>query len=180
MRIRDYVSDTVICHTGIPQRRVLAPFLCTLYTADFSHQSPHSHLQEFSEDSDIIGLIRDGDDRAYRGLIKDFLDWCQQNHLQLSAGKTKELVVDFSRHKKPYTQLNVQGTDIEMLTSYKYLRVHLNKRLDLTYHTAATYKKGQSRLHLLRKLFSMEKSAGAAASQQQVGRDWIKPILGSS
>ena len=35
-----------------------------------------------------IGLIRDGDD-----LIKDFVDWCQQNHLQLSAGKTKELVV---------------------------------------------------------------------------------------
>ena len=39
----------------------------------------------------IAGLIRDEDNRAYRELIKDFKDF----HLQLSARKTKELVVDF-------------------------------------------------------------------------------------
>ena len=44
--------------------------------------------------------------------------------------------------------------DIEMVTSYKYLGVHLNNKLDWTDHTAATYKKGQSRLYLLRKLRS--------------------------
>ena len=41
-----------------------------------------------------------------------------------------------------------------MVTSYKYLGVHLNDKLDWTDHTAATYKKGQSRLYLLRKLRS--------------------------
>ena len=54
----------------------------------------------------------------------------------------------------PCTQVNVQRTDIEMLTSYNYLRVHLNNKLIWTDHTAATYKKGQSGLHLLRKLRS--------------------------
>ena len=82
------------------------------------------------------------------------MDWCQRNHLQLNAGKTKELVVDFRRHKQPCTQVNILGTDIEMVTSYKYLGVHLNNKLDWTDHTAATYKKGQSRLYLLRKLRS--------------------------
>ena len=43
--------------------------------------NPHCHLQKFSDDSAIVGLIRDGDDRAYRELIKDFLDRRQQNHL---------------------------------------------------------------------------------------------------
>ena len=75
-----------------------------------------------------------------------FVDWCQQNHLQLSARKTKEPVVDFHRHKQPCTQVNILGTDIGMVTSYKYLGVHLNNKLDWTDHTAATYKKGQSRL----------------------------------
>ena len=99
-------------------------------------------------------LIRDGNNIAHNKLIEDFVDWCQQNHLQLNAGKTKELVVDYRRHKQPCTQVNIQGLDIEMVTSYKYLRVHLNNKLDWTDHTAATYNKDQSRLYLLRKLRS--------------------------
>ena len=35
----------LICSTGTPQRTVRAPFLLTLYTSDFYHQSPHCHLQ---------------------------------------------------------------------------------------------------------------------------------------
>ena len=50
------------------------------------------------------------------------------------------------------SQVNTQGTDIEMVTSYKFLGVHLNNKLDWTDHTAASFKKGQSRLYLLRKL----------------------------
>ncbi|KAI3363872.1 hypothetical protein L3Q82_001474 [Scortum barcoo] len=44
-----------------------------------------------------------GDDREYRGLIQDFADWCLWNNLQINAGKTKELVVDFRRrsHSPP-------------------------------------------------------------------------------
>ena len=112
---------------------------CTLYTADFYHQSPHSPLQKFSDDSAIVSLIGDGDDRAYRELIKNFVDWCPRNHLQLNAGKTKGLVVDFHRHKQPCTQVNILGTDIEMVTFYKYLGVHMNNKLDWTDRTAATY-----------------------------------------
>ncbi|KAI3363630.1 hypothetical protein L3Q82_001258 [Scortum barcoo] len=80
---------------------VLAPFLFTLYTArllyaDFSYNTPSCHhIQKFSDDSAVVGLITDGDDREYRGLIQDFADWCLRNNLQINAGKTKELVVDF-------------------------------------------------------------------------------------
>ncbi|KAM3875368.1 alpha-2-macroglobulin [Diretmus argenteus] len=81
--------------TGAPQGTVLAPFLFTVYTADFTHNTPTCHLQKFSDDSAIVGLITDEDDREYRGLTQDFVDWCQQNHLQINAGKPKELVVYF-------------------------------------------------------------------------------------
>ena len=94
-------------------------------------------LQKFSDNS-ILCLIRDGDDRAHRELIKVFLD--QRNHIQLNVGKTKELVVDFRRHRQPCTQVNIQGTDIEMVASYQYLGVHMNNNLDWNDPTAAAYK----------------------------------------
>ena len=43
---------------------------------------------------------------------------------------------------------------IGIVGSYKYQEVHLNNKLDWTDHTAASYKEGQNRLHLLRKLRS--------------------------
>ncbi|KAF7711488.1 hypothetical protein HF521_000499, partial [Silurus meridionalis] len=44
--------------------------------------------------------------------------------------------------------------DIVRVDSYKYLGVHLNNKLDWTDNTEAIYKKGQSRLFLLRRLRS--------------------------
>ncbi|KAI3370295.1 hypothetical protein L3Q82_025065, partial [Scortum barcoo] len=41
------------------------------------------------DDSAVVGLITEEDEREYRGLI--------QNNLQINASKTKELMVDFRR-----------------------------------------------------------------------------------
>lgn len=109
--------------------------------------------QKFSDDSAIVGLITDGDGKEYRGLTQDFVDWCQLNYLQINTSKTKELVVDFRRHKHPPLQpLNIQGMDIEAVDSYRYLGVHLNNKVDWTHNSDALYRKGQSRLYLLRRL----------------------------
>ncbi|KAI3369209.1 hypothetical protein L3Q82_007442 [Scortum barcoo] len=132
VRVQGFESDRLLCSTGAPQGTVLAPFLFTLYTADFSYNTPSCHLQKFSDDSAVVGLITDGDDREYRGLIQDFADWCLRNNLQINAGKTKELVVDFRRrrHSPPAPCL------------------------DWSDNTNALVRKGNSRLFLLRRLRS--------------------------
>ncbi|TWW81857.1 hypothetical protein D4764_01G0016720 [Takifugu flavidus] len=48
----------------------------------------------------------------------------------------------------------INGLDIEIVEEYKYLGVHLNNKLDWTHNTDVLYKKGQSHLHLLRRLRS--------------------------
>ncbi|TWW55969.1 hypothetical protein D4764_09G0010190 [Takifugu flavidus] len=95
VRVKGTESDRLLCNTGVPQGTVLAPFLFTLYTTDFSHSTSSCHLQKFSDDSAAVGLITDGDDTEYRELIQDFVDWSLWNNLQINARKTKELVVDF-------------------------------------------------------------------------------------
>uniref|UniRef100_A0A3P9MCZ6 C-type lectin domain-containing protein n=1 Tax=Oryzias latipes TaxID=8090 RepID=A0A3P9MCZ6_ORYLA len=64
------------------------------------------------------------------------------------------MVTDFHKRPLQYTPVSIQGSDIEVEDSFKYLCVHLNKKLDWTHNTDALYKKGQSSLHLLRRLRS--------------------------
>lgn len=73
VRTRGGVSDPLTCSVGAPQGTVLAPFLFTLYTADFRHNSDGCILLKFSDDSAIVGLISDHDD-ADRRLTQDFVD----------------------------------------------------------------------------------------------------------
>ncbi|KAI3374574.1 hypothetical protein L3Q82_021149 [Scortum barcoo] len=155
VRLQDCVSDVVVCSTGAPQGTVLSPFLFTLYTSDFTYSTDSCHLQKFSDDTAIVGCVSEGNDCEYRKVIMDFVEWCELNHLQVNASKTKEMVIDFSR--KPSSDIapvNIQGLDIERVRTYKYLGVHLNNKLDWTDNTDSLYKKGQSRLYMLRRLGS--------------------------
>lgn len=65
------------------------------------------------------------------------LEWCQWNCLQMKVIKTKELVVDFLRCIHSLSiPVNIQGMDIDMVTSYQNLGVHLKNKLDWTENTS--------------------------------------------
>ncbi|XP_065326764.1 E3 SUMO-protein ligase ZBED1-like [Pelmatolapia mariae] len=51
-----------------------SPFLFTIYTADFSHNYTQYFLQKFSDDSPIVGLITDVDDKE-KGQSRLYLLW---------------------------------------------------------------------------------------------------------
>ena len=76
-------------------------------------------------------------------------------------------------YRELINEVNIQGTDNEMVTSYKYLVVHLNNKLDWTDHTVATYKKGQSRLYLLMRIRSF-------GVQQSVLTNFYKSVVASA
>lgn len=76
---------------------VLSPFLFTLYMSDFQYNSELCHLQKFSDDTTVVGYIRDGQEGEYRQLMDNFVEWCNRNHLLLNVGTTKKMVVGFRR-----------------------------------------------------------------------------------
>ena len=154
VRLQHCVSDRVVSNTGAPQGTVLSPFLFTLYTTDFGHNTESCHLQKFSDDSAVVGCISKGDEEEYRAVVGDFVTWCEQNHLQLNVTKTKELVVDLRRAKAPVAPVSIHGVQVDIVEEYKYLGVYLDHKLDWTRNTEAVYKKGLSRLYFLRRLRS--------------------------
>lgn len=84
----------------IPTGYGALPLLFILYTSDFRYNTGKGYLQKFSEDLAITGCISEGNEQAYREVIKNFDNWCELNHLHINASKTKEMVIDFHR-KKP-------------------------------------------------------------------------------
>ena len=139
MRLQRGMSNVVMSNTGAPQGTVLSPFLLTIHTSDFTFNSGRCHLQKFSDDSSIVGCI--SEDIEYRGVVDGFIRWSKENHLQLNIGKTKVLVVDFRRSRKPPTPISIQGVKLEIVDAYKFLGVCINNKLDWTYNTEALYRK---------------------------------------
>ncbi|KAJ8366975.1 hypothetical protein AAFF_G00336210 [Aldrovandia affinis] len=69
VRLQNCESDRVVSNTGAPQGTVFAPFFFTVYTTDFTYQTESCHLQKFSDDSAIVGCIKDGDEEEYRAVV---------------------------------------------------------------------------------------------------------------
>ena len=67
----------------------------------------------------IVYLITDEDEREYRELTQDVVDWCLWNHLLSNVGKTREMVADFHRRRHLPPSVNIQGTDVGRVDSYK-------------------------------------------------------------
>ncbi|XP_060770815.1 uncharacterized protein LOC132881852 [Neoarius graeffei] len=111
-------------------------------------------MQKFSDNTAIVGCVHDGQEEEYRSLIQDFVLWCKSNHLQLNIGKTKEMLVDFRRSRPTLQPISIEGVDVEMVRTYKYLGVHLDDKLDWTVNTDTLYRNGESRLYFLRRLGS--------------------------
>ncbi|MPV02341.1 DUF1891 domain-containing protein [Escherichia coli] len=136
-------------------RELFCLFLFTLYTTDFQYNSESCHLQKFSDDSAVVGCIRDGREEEYRAVVEDFVVWAGRNHLLLNVAKTREMVVDFGRKTTAPLPLRVLGEEVVMVEDYKYLGVSIDNRLNWKTNINAVYRKGMSRLFFLRKLRSV-------------------------
>ncbi|TWW80440.1 hypothetical protein D4764_01G0002550 [Takifugu flavidus] len=122
--------------------------------SDFQYHSETSHLQKHSDDPVIVGCVENGQEDEYRDLVERFVRWSRENLLQLNVTKMKEMVVDFRKSKSPPSPVCISGKDVEIVSSYRFLGVQLDNKLEWSINTDAVYKKAMSRLYFLRRLRS--------------------------
>ncbi|KAK1793638.1 hypothetical protein P4O66_012012 [Electrophorus voltai] len=84
VRVGNCASSTLTLSTGAPQGCVLSPLLYSLYTYDCTATSSSNIIVKFADDTVVVGLISDNDERAYLEEIKHLENWCQENNLLLN------------------------------------------------------------------------------------------------
>jgi hypothetical protein len=48
---------------------------------------------KIADDTTVVGLITNNDEKAYREEVRALVVWCQENNLTLNFNKTKEMIV---------------------------------------------------------------------------------------
>ncbi|KAK1800056.1 hypothetical protein P4O66_006556, partial [Electrophorus voltai] len=128
------------------------------WIANFLTDRPQSLLPappslSFADDTVVMGLISDNDERAYLEEIKHLENWCQENNLLLNISKTKELIVDCSKkQERHYQPVRISGTTVERVDSFRYLGVYISQDLSWSRHTNSLAKKARQHLYHLRRL----------------------------
>ena len=97
----------------------------------------------------MIGLISKDDDHLYQDQLQRFVNY----YLQLNVSKSKEMVIDYRKSRRPEPVM-LKDRAVERTTCYKYLGVVLDNELCWHEHVDSIVKKMNYRMFCLRKLNS--------------------------
>ena len=91
------------------------------------------------------------DDSASLSQVDSFVNHCDANYLELNVSKTKAMVIDF-RQTSPDTQpLDIKGSSLARVDTYKYVGIVLNNKLLGGDHVDIIVTELNSRMYCLRK-----------------------------
>ncbi|KAF0029535.1 hypothetical protein F2P81_018640 [Scophthalmus maximus] len=151
VKVGSLSSSTVTLNTGVTQGCVLGgPLLYSLFSHDCAPVYGSNAIIKSADDTTVVGLIGEEDETTYRDEVQHLATWCKSNNLALNTKKTKEIIVDFRRTRsKAHNPLHISGAEVERVSSFKFLGIHITENLSWSLHFSILVKKG---LHFLRTL----------------------------
>uniref|UniRef100_A0A3P9JJJ8 Reverse transcriptase domain-containing protein n=1 Tax=Oryzias latipes TaxID=8090 RepID=A0A3P9JJJ8_ORYLA len=152
VKIRNVSSSPITLSTGSPQGCVLSPLLFTLLTHDCTANHPSCLIVKFADDTAVVGRITNNDESYYKQEVEHLESWCRDNNLCINGKKTKEMIVDLRKDRCPPPPIHIGGDAVEVVSSFRYLGVHISSDLTWSTNTSCLVKKAHQRLYFLRRL----------------------------
>lgn len=143
--------------SGVPQGSVLGPLLFLIYINDLPSKLC-SNIHLFADDCVIFRKINNSDDiRILQSDLTAVSNWCQTWLMELNINKCK--VMHVSRNPKHQSTYYLNNIALELVTSYKYLGVHITTNLSWSTHIEHIINNANSMLGYLRRNFSRAPSS---------------------
>ena len=137
---------------GVP----LGPLFYIVYANDIP-QSMSNKIALYEDDTVIYSTAKNRD--AIKTRLQNDMDnlsqWCARNKLTINTNKTKIMIfgnTKKSRDKLENLDINFEGKALNQVTSYNYLGVKLDQRLNYDLHAKATIQKVADKIAYLRKV----------------------------
>ena len=171
--VNSIMSGPIISNTGSPQGCVLSSVFFILYTDSCRSNRENSLIVKYSDDTALLSLLK-GEESNHGYALPDFVQWCDDNLLDLNVSKTKELIIDFRAKKVDPVASSIHGEDVQIVDTYKYLGTVFDSHLKFDKNIESLAKRGQQKIYLLRRINSFKVSKTILCT---VYRSYIESLI---
>ena len=132
------VSDFLSIKQGVPQGSILGPLLLLIYINDLPYSCSLFGFIMYADDTTLYCSIDKLNSNNRNDIINEHLnkvgEWMKSNKLVLNSRKTKYML--FYKHNKvvPNLDLNINGSTIDQVSTFKFLGLHINSQLTWQTH----------------------------------------------
>ena len=145
------VSAPLYLNGGIPQGTKLGPVLFAVMINDLV-QSWGARIK-FVDDLTVLEVVPRNSPSLLNVVVDDIDAFAVNNNMRLNPGKCKSMTVDFLHYNSCVPRpIAVGESDIEQVSTFKLLGVHLSEDLTWAVHCDDIVKRANRRLYALRQL----------------------------
>ena len=150
-RVGASVSAPLYLNGGIPQSTKLGPVLFAVVVNDLV-QSWGACIK-FVDDLTVLEVVPRNSSSLLNVVVDDIHAVAVNNNMRLNPHKCKTMTVDFLQYSCCFPcPIAVGGSDIEQVSTFKLLGVHLSEELTWAVHCDYIVKKANRRRYALRQL----------------------------
>ena len=148
VRVKNTNSTCRILNAGTPQGTRSGPNDFKLLINDLSFDIDYA---KYVDDTTVVSVSSDPGDRSLQSAADRLLEWCVDNHMQINAKKTKEMVIYFGKKfaKDAVPFVTFTSDQIERVDTFKLLGVMFSSDLSWGPHVLYLLSKVSKRYYLI-------------------------------